>query len=63
MEERLGRTLDAAALRPMLGVHVDYLRQSLDVIEAEYGSALNYMEQTLGVGDAERAKLRENLTA
>ncbi|MBC7767874.1 MAG: tyrosine-protein phosphatase [Phycisphaerales bacterium] len=62
MEERLGRKLDSAALRPMLGVHVDYLRQSLDVIDAKYGSALNYMEQELGVGETERARLREKLS-
>ncbi len=63
MEERLGRKLDSAALRPMLGVHVDYLRQSLDVIDAKYGSALNYIEQALGVGAAERDALQRALTA
>lgn len=63
MEERLGRTLDSAALRPMLGVHVDYLRQSLEVIDAKYGSALSYIEQELGVGAAERAALKEKLSA
>lgn len=63
MEERLGRKLDSAALRPMLGVHVDYLRQALDVIDAKYGSALNYMEQELGVGEAQRAALRAKLSA
>lgn len=63
MEERLGRKLDSAALRPMLGVHVDYLRQSLDVIDAKYGSAVNYMERALGVGAAERDALQRALTA
>jgi len=62
MEERLGRTLDRAALRPMLGVHVDYLRTALDTIDARYGSALNYMEQELGVGARERATLRDKLS-
>ncbi len=61
MEERLGRKLDPAALRPMLGVHVDYLRQSLDVIEAKYGSALTYLEQALGVGAPEREALKQKL--
>lgn len=59
MEVRLGRTLSAEALRPMLGVHVDYLRTALDAIDAQYGSALNYMEAELGVGPAQRAVLRE----
>ncbi len=63
MEERLGRKLESSALRPMLGVHVDYLRNALDAIEGRYGSALEYMEQELGVGAAERARLRERLSA
>lgn len=62
MEERLGKALDADALRPMLGVDADYLRGALDSIDARYGSALNYLEHALGVGPAERAKLKERLT-
>lgn len=61
MEERLGRKLDSAALRPMLGVHVDYLREALNTIDAKYGSALNYIDEALGVGAAQRAALREKL--
>ncbi|ANP47177.1 tyrosine-protein phosphatase [Candidatus Viadribacter manganicus] len=63
MEERLGRKLDSAALRPMLGVEVDYLRNALDAIEARYGSALDYMERELGVGAPQRAALRDKLIA
>lgn len=63
MEERLGRKLNAEALRPMLGVHVDYLREALNAIEAKHGSALNYLEQALGVGATERADLRAKLSA
>jgi protein tyrosine/serine phosphatase len=62
MEERLGRKLDAEALRPMLGVEVDYLRAALDAVDAKYGSALTYMEQELGVGAPEREQLREDLS-
>jgi len=62
MEERLGRKLDSAALKPMLGVHVDYLREALNALDARYGSALNYLESELGVGANERAKLRDNLS-
>jgi protein-tyrosine phosphatase len=63
MEERLARKLDSEALRPMLGVHVDYLHHALRAIDERYGSALSYMEQVLGVGASERAALRETLTA
>jgi len=63
MEERLGRKLESSALRPMLGVHVDYLRNALDAIEGRYGSALDYMERELGVGAPECAVLRDKLIA
>lgn len=63
MEERLSRKLDPQALRPMLGVEIDYLRAALDAIEARHGSALNYMETALGVGVRERAALRDKLSA
>ena len=63
MEQRLARKLDPAALRPMLGVEVDYLREALDAIEAKYGSAQSYMERELGVDAGQRAKLRANLSA
>lgn len=63
MEERLGRTLDAEAIKPMMGVEIDYLRNALDVIEERHGSALSYMEDVLGVGAVQREKLRAKLTA
>lgn len=63
MEERLARKLDPAALRPMLGVQVDYLRAALDAIEERSGSMENYIEQTLGIGAQERCTLRERLSA
>jgi protein-tyrosine phosphatase len=62
MEERLGRKLNPAALRPMLGVQADYLRAALDAVDAEYGSALNYLDRVLRVGSAERSRLRDRLT-
>jgi protein tyrosine/serine phosphatase len=62
MEERLGRTFDPEAVRPMLGVNPDYLRAALDVIETRSGSIDSYLENVLGVGPAERSALREKLT-
>jgi protein-tyrosine phosphatase len=63
MEERLGRKLDPAALRPMLGVELDYLRATLEEIEARSGTVVNYLSDVLGVGAAEREALRTRLTA
>lgn len=62
MEERLGKKLDPEALKPMLGVHVDYLREALNVIEAKHGSAIAYIDEVLGVGPAGRAALKEKLS-
>ncbi len=62
MEERLGRKLDPAALRPMLGVEVDYLREALDAITAKYGSIDAYLSDALGVGARDRQALRTALT-
>ncbi len=61
MEERLSRKLDPEALRPMLGVEVGYLRNALDAINAKYGSADSYMSDVLGVGETQRATLRDKL--
>ena len=63
MEERLARKLDPEALRPMLGVEVDYLRNALDAINERHGTADAYMRDTLGIGNAERAALRDKLTS
>jgi protein tyrosine/serine phosphatase len=62
MEERLGRKLSAEALRPMLGVDADYLREAFAAIEAQVGSISAYLDQTLGVGAGEGATMRERLT-
>jgi protein-tyrosine phosphatase len=63
MEARLGKSLSEEALKPMLGVHVDYLRTALTAIDARYGSALGYLDRELGVGVRERLALRERLSA
>lgn len=63
MEERLSRKLDPEALRPMLGVELDYLYAALDEIRVRSGSVDTYLGDVLGVGEAERATLRAQLTA
>jgi protein-tyrosine phosphatase len=62
MEERLSRKLDSAALRPMLGVEVDYLRNAFDAMAERHGSVDAYMNKVLGVDARQRAILRERLT-
>jgi protein-tyrosine phosphatase len=62
MEERLARKLDPAALRPMLGVEVDYLRNALEEIRARSGSVDAYLRDVLNVGVAERRALAAQLT-
>lgn len=63
MEKRVGKPLSTDVLRPMLGVHVDYLREAFDAIAAKHGSIDAYLTQVLGVGVKERAALREQLLA
>jgi protein tyrosine/serine phosphatase len=63
MEERLARKLDAASLRPMLGVDLDYLRATFDEIAVRNGSVEAYLERVLGIDADARASLRERLVA
>lgn len=62
MEERLARKLDPEALKPMLGVEIDYLRATISEIEARSGSVVAYLADVLGIGPAERARLRQSLS-
>ena len=63
MEERLARKLDSAALRPMLGVDVDYLRNAFDAMAARHGTVDAYLSDVLGIGARERGILRERFTS
>lgn len=63
MEERIGRKVSADALRPMIGVRADYLAAALAAIDARSGSVEAYLETEMGIGSAERAKLRARLVA
>lgn len=62
-EERLGRKLDAASLRPMLGVSPDYLRASFDALAEKHGSVHGYLADVLNVGETELETLKKNLLA
>lgn len=63
IEERMGRAVSPIALRPMIGVHVDYLAAAFDSIAATSGSIDAYLETDMGIGPAERARLRARLVA
>jgi protein-tyrosine phosphatase len=63
MEERLERKLDAEALRPMLGVNPDYLREAFAAIAAQASSTSSYLDNVLGVGTSEVRQLRKKFTA
>jgi protein-tyrosine phosphatase len=62
IEARLNRKVPIDSLRPMLGVHVDYLRAALDEIAARSGDAHAYMRDTLGLTPERRAALQARLT-
>jgi protein-tyrosine phosphatase len=59
ISERRGTEVSAEAIRPMLGVHRDYLASAYDAIEKKYGDVPAYMNAVLGVDEAMVAKLRE----
>ncbi|MCG8440552.1 MAG: tyrosine-protein phosphatase [Caulobacterales bacterium] len=60
-ERKLARQIDPEQLRPMVGVHTDYLAVALQVIEARAGSLDDYLAAELGADEAARAKMREQL--
>jgi protein-tyrosine phosphatase len=63
MEARVGKPIDEEALRPMLGVHRDYLASAFDAIHAKYPDAPTYMREVLGVDDAMVREMRARFVA
>jgi protein-tyrosine phosphatase len=63
MEARIGKTIDTEALRPMLGVHRDYLAAAFDAITSKYPDVPSYMADVLGVDDAMVRDLRARFVA
>ena len=51
--------MDTESIMPMLEVHEDYLTRALQVIDQQYASVEAYLEEALGVGPAELARLRD----
>lgn len=63
MQERLGKVIDEEALRPMMGVHRDYLASAFSSIAAKYPDVPTYMREVLGVDAAMASELRAKLVA
>ncbi|MBI1251602.1 MAG: protein-tyrosine-phosphatase [Alphaproteobacteria bacterium] len=60
-EEQLGFSMPLESLRPFLGVDLAYLYAALASIRGRAGSVETYLDQTLGVDAAARAKLAERM--
>ncbi len=58
IEERLGRKLDDAAVKALLGVHEDYLHTFWREVEADHGSLDAFITGVLGVDEPVRERLR-----
>lgn len=63
MERRLGRTMDEAAIRAMLGVHEDYLARFCEVASAMHGSLDGWLDRAVRADDGLREKLRIKFVA
>jgi len=57
-EKQLMSMFDEEALRALMGTQPRFIEAAFKGMEEEYGSVDGYFETALGVGDAERAKLR-----
>jgi protein tyrosine/serine phosphatase len=60
MAARMGREISEEAIRPMLGVHVDYLNAAVDAMEERHGDIKSYMNAVLGVDEAMTERLRQH---
>ena len=59
--DMLGREYPADVYRPFMGVRGRYLRTAFATIEAEAGSIDAYLNETIGLTNAQRADLRKRL--
>lgn len=59
IEERIGKSVTDEAIRPMLGVHRDYLAAAIASMKSQYPDVPAYMDAVLGVDAKMVAKLHE----
>ncbi len=63
IEERIGKSVTDEAIRPMLGVHRDYLAAAIASMKSQYPDVPTYMDAVLGVDAKMVAKLRARFVA
>ncbi|MGF1462536.1 MAG: tyrosine-protein phosphatase [Maricaulaceae bacterium] len=63
VSRRRGQTLDAEAVRPMMGVEAGYLDAAFAAIDAHHGGVEGYVEHALGLDADHRKRLRDALSA
>lgn len=57
--EHIGKDFDDAVYHPFVGVDGTFLEAAIDSVYAQSGSIDTYLRETLGVGEAERDRLRD----
>ena len=57
--EQGGGEAELSFIRSMVGVNVENFESTLDMIDAQYGSLQNYLEQTLGFTAAEQEQMKQ----
>ncbi len=60
-QRQIGNAFWHDALAPLVGVREEYIQSSFDAVREDWGDFDNYLAKGLGVTDAEREALRENL--
>lgn len=61
--EHIGKEYDHAVYHPFVGVDAKFLEAALAAIDTESGGLDDYLSETLGVGSAEVAQLRDRYLA
>jgi protein-tyrosine phosphatase len=56
-----GRDVDTSTIAPLIGVEKDFLDASFDRIDEEYGGVDAFLEQTIGLDEDKRLRVRKML--
>lgn len=57
--EHIGKDYEDGVYHPFVGVDAEFLDAALESVVAQSGSIDTYLQETLGVGDEERSRLRD----